>query len=88
VTLRVAIRGFVRGQKIFEDRLDLDPEEMDQLLPELAKKHSDKMLTYELHVIEMEFLDEPDQMQRYFRFGTDKSGMVRPIKINGPGGTQ
>jgi hypothetical protein len=82
VTIRVAIRGFAgRHRKVFEDRLDVDTEEMDWLLSKLAKEHGEKLASHELHMIEMEFLDEANPLERFFRFGTDPTGMVMPMRI-------
>lgn len=79
--MKLAIRGYVGGKIKFEDRIDCSPAELDKLLPDLARKHGDALAAHELHMIEIEFLDEPDQNQRYFRFGTDPSGMVVPIRV-------
>ncbi len=85
----LAIRGFAEGVRQFEDLVELDPESQDleNLLPALAKKHAtamaekhgEAMAAHELQMIEIEFLDEPDPEQRYFRFGSDPRHMVAPI---------
>jgi hypothetical protein len=80
--LRVAIRGFAADRIQFEDRVVIDSNDLDKLLPDLAIKHAAAMATFDLHMIEIEFLDEPDPLQRFFRIGTDPSGMVEPFKID------
>jgi len=75
--MRVAVRGFAGKQQVFEELLDTDVVDLD----ELAKQQIERMVAYPAHMIEIEFLDEPDQNQRYFRFGSDPSGMVMPIAI-------
>ena len=79
--LRVAIRGFAGRKVLFEDRVDVDSDDLDEFLPALATKHSLAMVQHRLHMIEIEFLDEPDPLQRFFRIGTDPSGMVVPIGV-------
>ncbi len=81
--MRVAIRGFVGRTVLFEDRVELDESSLAELLPSLAEKHALAMSRHELHMIEIEFLDEPDVQQRFFRIGTDPSGMVMPLKVWG-----
>jgi hypothetical protein len=80
--IRVAIRGFVHGKRLFEDRADIEDAALDALLPALAEKHAVAMATHKLHMIEIEFLDESDPEARFFRFGTDPSGMVIPFRID------
>lgn len=79
--VRVAIRGFVGKDVLFEDRADIDSDDLDALLPALALKHGQLLSQHRLHMIEIEFLDEPNLNQRYFRIGTDANGMVLPMRI-------
>ena len=79
--IRLAIRGYAAGKIQFEDRVELDERGMEQLLPGLAEKHARAMAEHELHMIEIEFLDEADPLARFFRIGTDPSGMVLPLRI-------
>lgn len=80
--VRLAIRGYANGVLQFKELVDVDPDKLDEVLPTLAKKHIDALTNHELHMIELEFLDEPDVNQRFFRFGTDPEGMVIPLRIN------
>jgi hypothetical protein len=82
VNIRLAIRGFAGPQLKFKDVIEIEDSELDSVLPGLAAKHANALQSHELHMIEIEFLDEPDPLQRFFRFGTDPSGMVVPIEIN------
>lgn len=76
--MKIAIRGFVNRQCIFEDFADAKLEDLDIL----AEKQCKRLLPYPKFMIEFEFLDELDPKQRYFRFGTDPEMMVQPIGID------
>ncbi len=79
--VRLAIRGFVGARRVFEERVDVDFDHLGGVLPALAEKHAKRLASHERHMIEIEFLDEPNEQERFFRFGTDPSGMVMPIAI-------
>lgn len=80
--VNLAIRGYAGPRMMFEDRVSMDEGALDQLLPDLAKKHARALVAHELHMIEIEFLDELDPLQRFFRFGTDPRGMEQPLAVD------
>jgi cobyrinic acid a,c-diamide synthase len=87
--IRLAIRGFVAGQVQFEEQLTLLNEQaIEDVVPDLAKQHGTALAAHELHMIEIEFLDEADPLQRFFRFGTDPSAMVAPVMVDLTKGTR
>jgi len=69
--MKIAVRGFAGGVKVFEDIVDADLDN-----PDLARQQIERVAHHPRHMIEIEFLDEPDESQRFFRFGTDKHRMV------------
>lgn len=79
--IRLAIRGFVGRAIQFEEFLTVDLETMADVIPNLVERHAAALGSRQLHMIEIEFLDEADPMERYFRFGTDPTGMVVPIQV-------
>jgi len=81
MTDRLAIRGYLKSTKLWESQVEIDSEKLDELLPSLAEQHAEECASGKLTMIEIEFLDEPDPNERFFRFGTDPSGMVMPIGI-------
>jgi hypothetical protein len=87
---RLAIRGYVAGRLQLSERLDV--EENGSGIEQLAERHALTLLALpagECHMIEIEFLDEPNALERYFRIGTDPAMMVQPIAIaHGQGAEQ
>jgi hypothetical protein len=65
---------------LFEDIINVVDAAFDKLLPALAAKHVAALSAHPSHMIEIEFLDEPNPNERYCRFGTDPGGMVIPIR--------
>ncbi len=82
IMIRIAVRGFAHGKRVFEDKAEVSDANLEKLLPALAMKHAKAMARHELHMIEIEFLDEPDPNERFFRFGTDPAGMVAPVAVD------
>jgi len=78
---RVVVRGFANGVRMFEEKIDVADEDIDELIPRLAEKHAERMAPHKRHMIEIEFPDDPNPEERFFRFGTDPSGMRRPIGL-------
>jgi hypothetical protein len=79
---RIAVRGYVHGRITIEEFADIGDDEIEVLLRDLAEKHAKRLAEHSLHMIEIEFLDEPNQNERFFRFGTDPSAMVAPLRVD------
>jgi len=79
--VHLAIRGYLKSTLQWESLVDIDSDKLDELLPSLAEKHAEECVTGKLGMIEIEFLDEPNPNERYFRMGVDPSGMVMPMEI-------
>lgn len=76
---RVCVRVYIDGalRRVEYASLDLDESKIQVM----AERHV-AMCGDRPYMIEIEFLDEPDQLQRFFRIGTDKQGMVVPIAMD------
>jgi hypothetical protein len=79
---RLMVRGYLKGAQVFARPVTVDEANLERVLPDLAREHAEAMVAGTLGMIEIEFLDEPDPEQRYFRLGTDPQGMVQPRAIN------
>jgi len=79
--INLAIRGWKNGVLAFEDRVSAAEGELAEMLPVLAERHAG-VFAEAPHMIEIEFLDEPDLLKRFFRFGTDPRGMARPLRVD------
>jgi len=76
------IRGYADGEIVFEDPITLvDAGQLDQTIKDAADRHIAALQESSLHMIEIEFLDELDPRERFFRFGSDPRLMRRPMLI-------
>jgi hypothetical protein len=78
--MRVMFRGFQDGRQMFEEEVDLLDRNLSWYV-RLAEGHTKHLDMDRPHMIEIEFLDEPDPQQRFFRFGSDRSRMVAPVAL-------
>jgi hypothetical protein len=77
-----ALRVFSGNRQIFATAVSAESDEMMlDLIPGIMQRIKPILTENPRHIIEIEFLDEPDPKQRYFRFGTDPNGMTVPVEI-------
>jgi len=81
MTVWLAIRVYVDGTLESEKQLSATPAELEELLSKLADEHA-RLAAERPTMIEIEFLDEPDVNQRFFRMGTDPRYMVLPVALD------
>jgi hypothetical protein len=77
---RIAIRGFIGGIKQFEERVD--QSESGARLAETLARRLLALPGGDKHMIEIEFIDQPDPLQRFCRFGTDPAMMIHPRTLS------
>jgi hypothetical protein len=81
--MRLAIRGFAPGHAlVFDDRIEIAEDQLERMMRDLCEKHVRALAAHDLHMIEVEFLDEPNPLERFFRFGTDPSMMMKPVGVD------
>lgn len=79
---RHAFRLFADGRLLFEDLIIAEEgEPFERAVDAAMASHAEEITAHERHMIEVEDLDEPDPMQRFFRFGTDADPMINPIPL-------
>ena len=75
--IRVIVRIYVGKTLRFQEYVEAKHE---REFREHAAKHMAMIGAQDQpFMIEIEFLDEPDIMQKFLRFGSDPAGMVQPI---------
>jgi hypothetical protein len=80
VTTPIIARLWKEGELILEEQVSVPEENFNQSITALFEKHL-KLVGGALHMIEIEFLDEADPLQRFLRFGTDSSLMEQPVEM-------
>lgn len=75
----IMVRGYAGRALLFQEKVDTEALGQDAMR-KLAEEQLERVTPFPLHMIEIEFLDEPDVNKRFFRFGSDTSRMVNPAE--------
>lgn len=78
--MKIAFRLYKKGKLALFEQREIPDDKWEDVADQLGEEHAEKLFE-EPHMIEIEFLDEPDINQRFFRFGTDPNGMIEPMQI-------
>jgi hypothetical protein len=77
MALRLVVRGYLKSVRQWERSGEVPNPKLQGLM----REHATGIANGTLDMIEIEFLDEPDVMKRFFRIGSNPDLMVMPIKI-------
>jgi len=80
-TRKIRAKVWLSGVLKSDKTLEFADDKIDEALEQLAEEHRPLLETQELHLVEIEFLDEPNPLERFFRIGTDPDGMVWPARF-------
>lgn len=78
--MKIAFRLYKRGKLIHYEQRDIPDDVEADLMQSIATEHMHKLLDGP-HMVEIEFVDDAPNPERFFRFGTDPNGMVEPMQI-------
>jgi hypothetical protein len=78
--LRIIVRGYGDGAKVFEDAVTIEDAAMERVIERMAETHAAALSKYAAHMLEFEFPDAPED-DRFLRFGSDPSRMVMPVAV-------
>lgn len=83
---RLTVRGWKNGVLEFAEAHTFHGEfnERGEDIQTMADRQIAQVATAPLHLIEIEFMDEPDREKRFMRLGPDKERMVEPHPVNFP----
>lgn len=79
--MKIAFRLYKRGKLILDEAHDVTEDKWKDLAQQLGKEHAEEMFKHP-HIVEVEFLDQPNPAFRFFRFGTDVERMKNPLRIS------
>jgi hypothetical protein len=81
--VRIRVRGWENKEKKFDEHIELESAaEINKRLPVIAQHHISMLADAKDWLVEIEFLDEPDPLQRFFRLGSHPTHMAVPIILN------
>lgn len=83
MNIRLAVRVYIGRVLKYEELITIENDQVPDLMPALAQKHIEA-LARSPGMIEIEFLDEPNEQERFFRIGSDPAGMVLPLLLAVP----
>lgn len=79
--IHLTFRGFNGSQMVFEEQATIPASALSGVAEAYGKKHCAAIESDELTMVEIEFMDESDPNERFFRIGTNPDGMVAPARI-------
>jgi hypothetical protein len=75
-TMRVRRRCWIDGVLKIDENTTHTPDDVKQFADRVFRMSKGRP-----HMIELEFLDEPNPLARHYRFGTDTKMMAQPLPV-------
>jgi hypothetical protein len=76
--MRVMVRAYKEGKLLWEKEQTIAESE----IVTLGEHHASEMAAGRIGMVEIEFLDDPNPNERFFRIGLEPHGMVWPVEVD------